>query len=377
MRKRQTREERLHEEYGEPRNYRGRGGTALWPAIFPLAVILNLAARLVPGFAEWYAVHIYPLIVGSLGRLCSLLPFSVSEILLYAALAALFTGLVLILERRLQLRNAAAVLAKAAALLLLIFTLNCGINYHRLTFSERAGFEIRESSVEELVMFCEQLVEELNEAAEEITVDSEGDFVLDMDVEEEAVKAMEAAAEEYPELAGYYPQAKPVLGYWLLSYQQLQGIYSPFTVEANYNGDMPDQDKPSTICHELSHLRGFMREDEANFIAYLACRASDSAAFRYSGALLAYLHSGNALYRQDPESFLRVREKLCDQAVHDLMAHNAYWNSYEGTVAEVADKVNDTYLRVNAQADGTKSYGRMVDLLLAWNRERGADNGND
>ena len=78
MRKRQTREERLHEEYGEPRNYRGRGGTALWLAIFLLAVILNLAARLVPGFAEWYAVHIYPLIVGSLGQLCSLLPFSVS-----------------------------------------------------------------------------------------------------------------------------------------------------------------------------------------------------------------------------------------------------------------------------------------------------------
>ncbi len=70
-------------------------------------------------------------------------------------------------------------------------------------------------------------------------------------------------------------------------------------MEANYNGHMPEMDIPSTVCHELSHLKGFMREDEANFIAYLACRQSDSAAFRYSGALLAYIYSGNALYKAD------------------------------------------------------------------------------
>lgn len=155
-----------------------------------------------------------------------------------------------------------------------------------------------------------------------------------------------------------------------MSYQQLQGIYSPFTAEANYNSDMPDQDKPSTICHELSHLRGFMREDEANFISYLACMASDSAAFRYSGAILAFIHSGNALYREDPEGFREIRAKLCEQALRDLADHNAYWNSYDGAVADAADRINDTYLRANAQADGTKSYGRMVDLLLAWNREK-------
>lgn len=45
--------------------------------------------------------------------------------------------------------------------------------------------------------------------------------------------------------------------------QQLCGVYSPFTVEANYNGDMPDYNVPHTLCHELSHLKGFMREDEA------------------------------------------------------------------------------------------------------------------
>ena len=32
--------------------------------------------------------------------------------------------------------------------------------------------------------------------------------------------------------------------------------------------------------------------------------------------------------------------------------------------SEVSEKVNNTYLKSNMQEDGTKSYGRMVDLLI-------------
>lgn len=97
-------------------------------------------------------------------------------------------------------------LAKTVIALCLMFTLNCGINYHRQTFSERAGFELQESSVEELRALCEKLAEELNEAAGAIHVDAEGHMMLEENVEAEAAEAMQAAAEEYPELAGYYPE---------------------------------------------------------------------------------------------------------------------------------------------------------------------------
>lgn len=36
----------------------------------------------------------------------------------------------------------------------------------------------------------------------------------------------------------------------------------------------------------------------------------------------------------------------------------------------MAAKVNDSYLKSNRQEDGVKSYGRMVDLLLADYRQR-------
>ncbi|KAI4439854.1 hypothetical protein C824_002341 [Schaedlerella arabinosiphila] len=82
---------------------------------------------------------------------------------------------------------------------------------------------------------------------------------------------MKKLAEEYPDLKGYYPHPKPVCISEILSYQNLSGVYSPFTIEANFNADMIDYNIPFTLCHELSHLRGFMQEEEANFIAFLAC----------------------------------------------------------------------------------------------------------
>ena len=78
---------------------------------------------------------------------------------------------------------------------------------------------------------------------------------------EGAVEAVHGLAEEFPALEGYYPQPKKLLLSEFLSYQGLTGIYSPFTVEANYNGDMTAYNIPFTTCHELSHLRGFMQEE--------------------------------------------------------------------------------------------------------------------
>jgi hypothetical protein len=313
-------------------------------------------------------VHIYPVMVGTVGRLFSLFPFSVIEVLLYLTALFLLVGVWAILTGRLSFYRAVGIVGRVLIVIFFLFTVNCGVNYHRMPFSQRAGFETRESTEEELIELCNFLVEEINDAAEQISVDAEGHCIFEGNLAYEARKAMQTAARDYRELEGYYPDAKPVFSTWYLSYQLLQGVYSPFTVEANYNHGMPDQDKPSTICHELSHLKGFMREDEANFVSYLACRVSESPEFRYSGSILAYIYCGNALYDQNPEALRQVREKLCDQAIRDLLDHNAYWDTYRGKVAEVSDKVNDVYLKVNSQKEGTRSYGRMVDLLLAWKR---------
>jgi hypothetical protein len=109
-----------------------------------------------------------------------------------------------------------------------------------------------------------------------------------------------------------------------------------------------------------------MREDEANFIGYLACVGSDNQAFRYSGYLTGWVYAGNALARVDMDAYVELSDRLSLQAKIDLQQNNEFWDRYEGKVAEASTKMNDTYLKANSQTDGVKSYGRMVDLMLAY-----------
>ncbi len=348
-----------------------------------LTVMLQAAARLIPGFAEWYATHVYVRIVGTYGRICGMFPVSVVEIGLYAVI---ISGVWYAVSHFRRWRQVLAAVFAFVSALLLLYTVNCGINYYRVPFSGYLDLEVGKSSGEELAQLCRELVVQVNEAAERVehssalcgvelkagqTEESTTFTYLDqMAIARAGREAMERLGQEYEQLSGFYPRPKPVLVSWILSVQQLCGIYSPFTVEANYNWQMTGYNIPHTVCHELSHLKGFMREDEANFIGYLACIGSADAFFQYSGYLTGWVYAGNALAGQDLELFMQLHQQLCPQARADLQANKLYWDRYEGEIAEAANQVNDTYLKINSQTDGVKSYGRMVDLMLAYRRRQ-------
>jgi len=356
------------------------------------AGILMVCARQVPGFAEWYAVHIYQKLTAVTGRVTGLAPFSVVEIGLYVLLILLpVTGIGAVVK---SVRfgqggeNAlcwASGLFLTASALLFLYAANCGVNYQRESFSEKTGLAAKQYTAEELKQVCLWLTEEVNALAGQVERGGSGEMILAAPAEEKkdaaaaeyeemplqvlgdtAVQAMTALAEEYPDMKGYYPHPKPVCVSEILSYQNLSGVYSPFTIEANYNADMVDYNIPFTLCHELSHLRGFMQEEEANFIAFLACIGSDNRDFEYSGYLTGWVYCMNALRRADAEEWQQVREWLDEAAEADLRENSKFWEYYDGAVAEVSDKVNDTYLKANGQSEGVQSYGRMVDLIIAY-----------
>jgi hypothetical protein len=157
-----------------------------------------------------------------------------------------------------------------------------------------------------------------------------------------------------------------------MSYLGISGIFIPFTGEANVNGTVPDWEIPFTAAHELAHQRGFAREEEANYVGYLACLAHPDRDFQYSGTFRAGLYALSALGRADRKAYGELRGSLAPPLRRDLAALFAWQRRYESRLGEVQDKVNDAYLKTQGQADGVRSYGRMVDLLLAERRAKGA-----
>lgn len=357
--------------------------------IFAASFLLLFLSRQNRELSEWYATHVYNRIVSIVGKVTGGFPFSVVEMLLYLVLLILSIGAIWIviavflqkirkehLEEHCKGRRKESWKEQCkgmlvnfwlfAAVLFLLYTLNCGINYQRKTFSELEGLQISAYSAEELKRVCQMLTDDVNTYADDMKRDAQGVMILDGNERAYAAEAMEKLGETYPEFAGEYPLPKPLAGSWILSIQNLTGIYSPFTVEANYNKDMTDYNIPFTMCHELSHLRGFMEEKEANFIAYLACMESDQAEFRYSGSLLGWIYCTNVLYKVDYDAYQEIRAELSDEALNDLRANREFWAAYDGTVARVSESINDGYLKANGQEEGVEGYDRMVDLMVAY-----------
>ncbi len=338
-------------------------------------IFLTIASRCWNGFSEWYAITIYPFLVRTVGWFFGLFPFSVLEFGIALVVLLMLVLLVRLIVRIVRGRGFRARILFGAASRLIAFVLcigtvfmaNCGVNYYRTEFSAFSGLTVQKSDTQRLTKLCSILVQHLNELAPQIEKNADGQSTADQNLGSNAVAAMNHLAEEYAVLQGYYPKPKAVEASIAMSYMNITGVYSPFTIEANYNQDPQAYTIPVTVCHELSHLRGFMREDEANFVGYLACIKSENTTFAYSGEMLAYLYATNALLSAgQQEAYQQIAAQLPEVCKKDIQANDTYWKQFETPVAEISSQVNHSYLQANGQTDGVKSYGRFVDLLLAY-----------
>lgn len=276
----------------------------------------------------------------------------------------------------------------------LIMTLNCFILYHASTFSEHYfGEGEGEYTLEELIGVYNMVAENCNYLADVIARDGEGMAVYEgsvgergepLDMADMAREQMKRLGEKYPQLDGYYPRPKALLSSDFMCQQYMQGYYFPFSMEANYNDVMHILNIPSTMCHELAHLRGYIYEDEANFIGYLACVESEDAFFQYAGYLSVLTYLNNDLYKarkETPAAYEKAVAAVVPVAVKpqvwtdNIFVTEEEWDRINGkalidteTVDKAADVFIDMNLKVNGVADGKVSYSRVVRLLLQYYR---------
>ena len=379
----------------------------VYMCIVAATILLNIIAWNSNAFCDWYIKYIFPIWVNTYGRVSGLVPFSVGEILLLVAvIAVVLWALLLVAYLLLKLLRLCSTSDKdpskwskaygkfvytysmggvwIVAVVCLIMTLNCFILYHASTFSERYYGETKDNyTLEELILVRNYVVERCNQLALEMERDEQGNIVYDKDIAEEARKAMQNLGKTYDQLDGFYPRPKPLAASDFFSQQYSAGYYFPFTMEANYNDVMYIMNWPFAICHELAHLRGYIYEDEANMIGYLACVQSGDPFFEYSGYLsvLYYLDNDfiDALgdnweaYFEQPQIDVQVHidNVFVKQEDWDRIEEEAVFDTE--VVDAVSDSFTDTVLVVNGVEDGIRSYSRVVELLLLYYEKEGLE----
>lgn len=357
-----------------------------------LVILLNAAAWAAPAVSEktgwgnwcdWYASHINPVIVTVFARISNLFPFSIGEWLLIAAVVLLSAFLVinllyLFLRKKKGYRRFHGVYNKVIAGIVLavclIMTFNCTIYYHcsALTVNREKGK--RQYYISELQALRNYIVEQCNEYSIRMERDENGFILYDGDMQEKAKEALHNIDGQYPRLAGYYPDVKHMMFSNLMSQGYMAGYYFPFSMEANCNGNMYITNYPATYCHELAHLHGYIYEDEANFISYLACIESGDDFITYAGYLSVLAYVDNAYYEvigenaQEYLSNVQITEQVVED---DVFLLPETWEKVEEkavfsteTVDKATDTFNETSLNLNGVSDGLAAYDRVTELLL-------------
>lgn len=382
----------------------------IYIGIGAVVILLNIVAWNSTAFCDAYIETVFPLWVNTYGRLTGLVPFSVGEIMLVLGVVLVELAAVLwivwlvaaIVGKRAQerrdrdecgaedgrrsvtkiicrgIRRFYLFFAWTFLVVCLVMTLNCFILYHASTFSE-VYFEQKHDVVydlEDLIAVRNMVVEECNRLATEMERDENGAIVYTKDMGQVAIACMQELGKTYGHLDGFYPRPKPLYTSDFFSQQYMCGYYFPFSMEANYNDVMYLMNKPSTMCHELAHLRGYIFEDEANFISYLACIQSEDPVFRYSGYLSVLNYLDNDFYKavgRDREAYL-AQPVITLQVIEDnVFVTEEEWERINRkalldteTVDEVSDTLVDVTLKANGVEDGMISYNRVVRLLLEY-----------
>ncbi len=354
-----------------------------------LVLVLNVAAWSSTAFCDFYIKNIFPIWVNTYGRVTGIFPISLGEYMLVAGVVCVClvpVALLLCLIRKIR-RLAVGYLRFFAWVLVcvcLVMTLNCTILYHASTFSQQylpEEIAEREYTLEQLIAVRNHVVAQCNAYSALMERDEAGNIVYEGDMKGEAIKAMQNLGETYEQLDGYYPRPKPLGASDFFSQQYMTGYYFPFSMEANYNDVMYIMNLPATMCHELAHLRGYIFEDEANFIGFLACVQSEDIVFQYAGYLSVLNYLDNDFYKaigRDSEKYFEQERILTQVSVDNVYVTQDQWDRINAkaivdteTVDEISDTFTDTTLKVNGVEDGMLSYNRVVRLLLQWYDSQG------
>lgn len=347
----------------------------LMPLTLLAAVLLlqALASRNPQLVERYYSDRLFPRISQGLSLINGLFGFSIAELMIYVLVAVVICALVY-QAREIYLRKPIARLVLTDLLVLfwitgaamMLFLLFWGLNYQREPMRSKLGASGQGASAEQLKQISETIVNKINSSYDESHTQEPVNAMPGRAQLNELIESSYRQQSLLGEVSkGRYGPAKPIYSSSVMSRLGLSGFYMPFTGEPNFNADQPAFDLPYVIAHEKAHQRGFAREDEANFLAFVVCVNSANPYARYSGYLNA-LKVVVAFIASDPEYYQALLERIGEGPRHDLRARAAFWSHYQGPAREMAARVNNSYLKANRIGSGAQSYQEDVALIVAY-----------
>ena len=297
--------------------------------------------------------------------------FCVWQVALVLAIVAALATLVLMIVLRWNFFQWLGWVLSGVMLVYLLHTGLYGLNYYAGPLADDVRLTVSECTLEERQDAVVYYRDKANTLADQLPRDENGDLQYSdfSTLAEQAAEGFQVLTYEqcYPVFAGSTVPVKELGWASLYSSMGITGITMGITGEAAVNPQIPAVSLPFTMCHEMAHRMSIANERDANFAAFLACRANSSPEFQYSAYFMAYIYALNSLADiNSPEAATaaaRIATGVNENFSHDLKAYSKFFDDhYDETATDIATFANDTYLKASGD-EGVSSYDNVGDLL--------------
>jgi hypothetical protein len=340
-----------------------------------LLLLLLFTAGRYPDFIEsYYSTGLYYCISPIWHFLLGWVPFSIGDIF-YSGIILLIIGFVYTLISRLlhkRYRQAGTSLLKfliGLQLFIAAFYLLWGMNYFRPPASKILSLQDSSYTFGQLQTVTRLLIDStnINRALLSPLEQRQSNKVIYVN----AVLAVKQLSHRHVAFQSFSPAVKPSMFTHVINYMGTAGYFNPFSGEAQINYAMPVVNRPITACHEMAHQMGFAREDEANFVGFLAGERSPDRLLRYSAYYMAMQEFMAQVYRRDTVVYHQLKANIAQPVKNDMNADRLYWEHYQNQLGYFSSIFYDRFLKMNNQPEGLRTYNRMINLTITHYRKAG------
>ncbi|MGM9636866.1 MAG: DUF3810 domain-containing protein [Eubacteriales bacterium] len=373
---------------GTKKNFLVRIGRGLWNFIKSspkvcigfwiaagVAGILHILSGISPAFADFIMRYPNSIWRWIAAKITMWIPFSLAELLIISIPVILVSLISLgiyvsVKGTSKQYIRLMAILLSVISYFYAAFVLTLAPGYKGTTLDQKMGLVRNTVSGEELYETGVWLNGEITPLLDQIAFLPDSASYMPYTLDEMNDKLNDAyaiLADEVDFVSSLRSNIKYVVLSEPMSYTHITGVYTFFTGESNLNVNFPDYTLPYTAAHEFAHQRGIAREDEANFVAFLASMESDDPYILYSAYVNMLEYVMNALYTANKDLYMDLYRQFDSRLVGEFNAYAQFYEKYrENKVADVSSAVNNSYLQSQGVEVGSRSYGLVVDLTVAY-----------
>jgi hypothetical protein len=252
----------------------------------------------------------------------------------------------------------------------IIFNVLWGLNYNRQGIAHELALTQMTYDTSDIILLQDILLQKVNSAKNSLIRQNDR-YPEKHELFKRAKDAYNDAEKIYPFLQYKILSVKSSLYGWWGNYLGFTGYYNPFTGEAQVNTSVPKFLQPYISTHEMAHQLGYAKEDEANFVGYLAAVNSRDTLFHYSVYLDLYIYANREVYYFDSVASMKSRELLMPQVKKDIEEWRQFNLNHRSFIEPAISWMYGNYLKLNEQPKGLRSYNAVIATLIAYYKKYG------